>query len=103
MKKFVVALVLGAGVVSAPVSANHVLNPGATFDSRGECESALAELDNIDGKGLPQRFPDVFDTSGEARSFITRAFTCDLGSDGRWAVTDRRLEVLTSEWWLRRQ
>lgn len=103
MKNLVVALVLVAGAVSVPASATHVLNPGATFTSRGDCEAALAEWDNEDGKSLPGRFPDTFDGTGEARSFIQRAFTCDLGTDGLWHVTDRRLEILTGEWWQKRK
>lgn len=42
-------------------------------------------------------------TTGELRSFLNRAFTCELNEgDGQWYIKDHRLEVLGSEWFQRR-
>jgi hypothetical protein len=43
-----------------------------------------------------------FDTRGEVASMLTHAYTCDLGDDGQWYITNRRFEVMESDWFERR-
>ena len=88
---------------SAPSIAHHLDNLEDPFESRGECEAATADLDNVDREGLLARFPDLFSTRGDTRAFITRAFTCEQADDGMWYITDHLVERLESGWFQRRQ
>jgi len=100
MKKLV-ATILALGVVMAsPASANHFLNSGP-YATRGECESRSADLGSDDRESLQARFPNLFSSSGEVMSFLTRAFVCEE-EDGDWYLEDHRQEVLDSEWFKRR-
>lgn len=104
MTKGLAAILLGGLLLGAPAAANHLLNLDDPYPTRGACEAATADLDNIDREGLLQRFPGLFSTSGDARAFITAAFTCELrGSDGMWYITDHLQERLNSDWFQRRQ
>jgi hypothetical protein len=41
---------------------------------------------------------------GVARSFMTRAFSCEQDAEvGNWYLTDHRLEVINSDWFDRRR
>lgn len=103
MNKTLVSLALGASLVASPAAANHIFNLGP-YDSRGACEAASAALSNGDRDTLQARFPNLFSSTGEVSSFLTRAFSCELdGSDGDWYINDERQEVLNSEWFQRRQ
>jgi hypothetical protein len=101
MIKFAVTLAAGALVLASPASANHFLNPGP-YDSRGDCESAKADYSSDDREGLLERFPNFFSSTGEVTSFLTRAFVCEIGTDGLWYLEDYRQEVVDSEWFQRR-
>lgn len=97
-------LALAAFLFASPASANHIFNLGTPFATRGACEAESAALDNDDASSLIDRFPQLFSSVGEARSFIGRAFTCELNSvDGQWYITDHRQEVLSSDWFLHRK
>ncbi len=101
MKKVLALLVIGTVAVASPAAANH---PGSTdipFDSRGACEVQRNSLSN-DDDWLADEFPELFSSEGEVRSFLNRAFKCELNG-GQWYITDHRLEVLDSDWFLRRQ
>lgn len=103
MIKLLTPLGLGALLVASPAAANHIFNLDTPFASRGECEAETASLDNEDADSLVDRFPGLFSTTGEARSFIGRAFTCELNDgDGQWYITDHRQQVLDSDWFQRR-
>jgi hypothetical protein len=47
-------------------------------------------------------FPDLFDTTGEAASFLTKAWTCDRRSDGQFYITNHIDDVLNSAWFAQR-
>ena len=96
---FGVAIVL----VASPAVANHIFTPSA-FDTRGECESENARLSNDDAERQFPLRPDLFSSLGEARSFMTRAFTCEYDADeDAWFLTDHRREIIASDWFKRRQ
>src|SRR5437764_1743508 len=101
MTKLLIAAAAGSFVVASPATANHVLHLNDPFASRGACEAETQELSNTDDF-LLEVFPDLFSTEGELRSFLNRAFTCELRGDS-WYITDHRLQVLGSEWFQRRQ
>lgn len=100
MNKRFIAMLIGSLAFAAPAAANHVYNLTIPFDSRGACEVAKQKLSNTDDF-LLDRFPDVFSSAGEVRSFLNRAFPCEV-RDGSWYLIDHRQEVLDSDWLLRR-
>lgn len=102
--KRIAALMITAALVSAtPAAANHIFHTNDPFASRGACEAERAALSNEDDF-LLDAFPDLFSSAGEVRSFLNRAFTCELNDSGsNWYIRDHRSEVLQSEWFQRRQ
>ena len=103
MKIFPATVALGALVTASPAAANHIFTPTA-FASYGECESANATLSNEDAERQFPLRPDLFSSLGEARSFMTRAFSCEYDpDDDSWYLTDHRREVIASDWFQRRQ
>lgn len=103
MRKHVPAAVMAAVLAASPAAANHIFTPTG-FPSRGECESENARLSNDDAERQFPLRPDLFSSLGEARSFMTRAFTCEYDpEDGYWYLTDHRREVIASDWFKRRQ
>lgn len=102
MKYFPVLMLAGTLTVASPAVANHIEHLDTPFASRGACEAETSALSNGDD-WLLEAFPDVFSSEGEVRSFLNRAFTCDLNqSDGNFYITDHRQEVLDSEWFQQR-
>ena len=100
--KSVATLALVALAIANPAAANHIFNPGP-YESRGDCEAESAALSNDDRDQLLERFPQLFSSEGEVASFLSRAFTCDLNpDDGKWYITDRRQDVINSDWFQRR-
>jgi hypothetical protein len=100
MRKFPVILALGALVTASPATANHIFTP-TPLASYGECESANANEDAE--RPFPLR-PGLFSSMGEARSFMTRAFSCEYDpDDDSWYLSDHRGEVIASDWFQRRQ
>lgn len=103
MKKLPISLALASLVVAKPAAANHIITP-TPFESYGECESENARLSNEDAERQFALRPDLFSNMGEARSFMTRAFSCELDpDDGFWYLTDHRREVIASDWFQRRR
>ncbi len=103
MKVQIPAAILAAALAASPAAANHIFTP-TPFPTRGECEADNAQLSNDDAvRQFPLR-PDLFSSLGEARSFLTRAFTCEYHEHvGYWYLADHRREVIASEWFKRRQ
>lgn len=66
-----------------------------------ECEAENARLSNEDAERQFDLRPDLFSSLGEARSFMTRAFSCEF--DPEDGLTDHRREVIDSEWFERRR
>lgn len=103
MKRLPALLCLGLLIVAAPAAANHIFTP-TPFESFGECEAENAQLSNDDAVRQHALRPDLFSSLGEARSFMTRAFSCEYDEDdGAWYLTDHRREVIASEWFQRRR
>ncbi|MCT2559787.1 hypothetical protein N0B51_12445 [Tsuneonella sp. YG55] len=103
MRYLTPALALGALFVGAPAMANHLNNLETPYASRGACESAIAQFAAEDAPSLLERFPNFFSRRGDVSSFLTRAFSCDYDPvEQAWFITDRRLEILTSDWFLRK-
>ena len=100
MNKRFVAMLIGSLGLAAPSAAHHVDNLNTPFESRGACESAKQVLSNSDDF-LLDRFPNIFSSAGEVRSFLNRAFPCEV-RNGSWYLIDHRQEVLDSDWLLRR-
>jgi hypothetical protein len=99
MRKFAACLLIGA-LSSAPAIAHDEVT---AFSSRGACESASAAMSQEDTPWLLETFPDLFDTQGEAESFLTKAWTCDRNaSDSQYYITNHIEEVLGSRWYDRR-
>ena len=96
-------MVLGALCSLAIPSIAAAHDTTAAFASRGDCESASAAMSNAEKDWLLVQFPDLFDTTGEAASFLTKAWTCDLNStDGEYYITNHIQEILDSQWFARR-
>ena len=102
MIKHLAPLALGALVIGTPTAANHIFNPGP-YPSYSECQVENVQLSNEDMESLLARFPNLFTSNGEVRSFLTRAFSCELSPrDGQWYLVDHRQEVIDSLWFERR-
>ena len=93
-----------AGMASMFVATTAAAHDTETaFASRGACEAASAQMSNGEQDWLLETFPDLFSSSGEASSFLTRAWTCDLNpTDGQYYIKDHIEEVLGSDWYQRR-
>lgn len=103
MKNLPFTLALGMLAVATPAAANHIFTP-TPFPTYGECESENATLSNDDAERQFELRPDLFSSLGEARSFMTRAFSCELDpEDGNWYLMDHRREVIDSDWFQRRR
>lgn len=103
VKRSLFVAVLGVLLAASPAAANHIFTP-TPFASYGECESANAKLSNEDAERQFPLRPDLFSSLGEARSFMTRAFSCEYDpDDDSWYLTDHRREVIASDWFQRRQ
>ena len=101
MKRLSILAGVAAVVLASPASADHIFHLDIPFASHGACEAERNALSNEDDF-LLDAFPDLFSSPGEVRSFLTRAFTCEVRSDGQWYITDHRVEVLDSDWFARR-
>jgi hypothetical protein len=101
MNRSLASLAVGVLFLATPAAAHHIDHLNDPFPTRGECEAERASLSNDDDMLLDQ-FPQLFSSEGEVRSFLNRAFTCELAGDGQWYIRDHRLEVLGSEWFTRR-
>lgn len=102
MKRILLAA-LAAASIAAPAAASHFLNLDVPYDSRGECEAAIAEFNRGDRDRLLATFPQFFESLGDVESFLHRAFSCELDpAVGQWFIRDGRTAVLSSEWYLRR-
>ena len=100
MKKLSIAAGIAAMSV-ATAAAAHDTTTG--YPSRGACEAASAGMSNNEKNWLVATFPEFFDTTGEAASFLTRAWTCDRNeSDGLYYITDHIEDVLASDWFAQR-
>ena len=93
------SLAAGTIVFASPALADHAFNTETPYVSRGACEAANADFDNGDREWLSEA---AGLSDGEIRSMLKRAWTCELGPDGQFYITDHRIEVLGSEWWQRR-
>ncbi len=103
MRAFCILAGIAAITVAGPALAHHPEHLDFPFPTRGACEAETQALSN-DDDWLLESFPGVFSSAGEVRSFLNRAFSCDVHeSDGQWYITDHRSEVLNSDWYLRRQ
>jgi hypothetical protein len=100
MKKLLALTALATIALPTGAQAHDTETP---FASRGACESASAGMSNAEKDWLVATFPDLFDTTGEAASFLTKAWTCDLNaSDGQYYITNHIEEILGSRWFERR-
>lgn len=103
MRIATIAVALIAATASTPALANHIGNLDTPFPSRGGCEAFVAQQSAEDRGMLLNQFPNFFQRGGDVASFLTRAFTCDYdANEGAWFITDRRIEILNSEWFLRK-
>ena len=100
MRKLSIAAGIAAMTASTAVTAHDT---ATGYPSRGACEAASAGMSNDENAWLVATFPQFFDTTGEAASFLTRAWTCDRNpSDGHYYITDHIEEVLGSGWFAQR-
>ena len=103
MKSVLVLAGLAALAVATPASAQHLANLNTPYPTRGACESAMASFNDDVRDALALNFPNLFESEGEAASFITRAFTCEQrASDDQGYITDHRFDVRASDWFQRR-
>lgn len=100
MKRFTMIALAAASLVPTAAIAHDT---ETAFPSRGACESASAAMSNDENSWLLDTFPQLFDTTGEAASFLTKAWTCDRNpSDGQYYIIDHIEQVLASQWFARR-
>ena len=95
-------MLIGLAASAAAMTPAMAHDTETAFSTRGACESASAAMSNDENDWLVATFPDVFDTVGEASSFLTKAWTCDRHADGQWYITGHIEEILASEWFARR-
>ena len=104
MKVLFVLAGLGAIAIAAPAAAQHLANLNTPYPTRGACESAMASFNDDVRDRLVDFFPNLFASEGEAASYITRAFTCELNTaNDQWYIRDHRAEVIASDWYQRRR
>jgi hypothetical protein len=100
MKQLSILMGLTAITVASSAAAHDT---AIAYPSRGACESASAHMSNAEQDWLLETFPELFDSPGEASSFLTRAWTCDRNpSDNQFYITDHIEEVLASDWFQQR-
>ena len=100
MRKIAACVLIGTIAIARPAAAHDT---ESAFSSRGACEATSAAESNAENAWLLVTFSDLFDTTGEAASFLTRAWTCDRNpSDGHYYITDHIEEVLGSGWFAQR-
>lgn len=91
--------ILAGAALLATATAATAHDTTTAFGSRGDCEAASASMSNAEKDWLVATFPDLFDTTGEAASFLTKAWTCDANpSDGQYYITNHIEEILGSRW-----
>lgn len=76
------ALLTGAWMITIPSLAT-AHDMGAVYESRGKCESALAQINTEDRKFLVEI--GVFETEGEANRWFHDVFSCEQQGD-RWVL-----------------
>ena len=104
MKAILTLAGLAAITIATPAAAQHLATLNTPYPTRGECEAAMASFNDDVRDRLVEFFPNLFASEGEAASYITRAFTCELNpSTGEWFIRDHRAEVIASDWFQRRQ
>lgn len=104
MKSLRILVILAGITVAAPAAAQHLANLTTPYSTRGACESAMASFNDDVRDRLVTFFPNLFASEGEAASYITRAFTCELNAaNDQWFITDHRADVIASDWYQRRQ
>jgi len=102
--KILMAAGVGALLFATQGVAHHAEYLDIPYDTRGECEAEIAQLRNGDRDFLQQVGPQYFRNPGDVNAFLSRAFSCDLDEgDGAWYITDHRVEVLSSDWFRKRQ
>jgi hypothetical protein len=100
MKTFLALAALGSLAVSTAAAAHDTT---VAYASRGQCESASAAQSNAEKAWVLATFPDLFDSTGDVASFLTRAWTCDVNStDGQYYIVNHIDEVLGSRWYEQR-
>jgi len=103
MKRIGAAIAVGMLIFAGPAFAGQLDNLNTPYASRGACESANAGFSNEVADSLLAQFPNFFDSEGDVRSFLTRAFPCEANpSDGNWYIKDRRFAVINSDWYQHR-
>lgn len=103
MRLLLPLVALGAACSATPALADHILNLNVPYETRGDCESAVAQFATTDRESVLERFPNFFNRNGDVASFLTRAFPCEYNpSDQNWYIKDRRGVVLGSEWFLKK-
>jgi len=100
MRKAAALSIFWIALCATPAAAHDT---ETAFPTRGACESASAAMSNDENAWLVATFPQFFDTTGEAASFLTRAFTCDRNpADGQYYISDHIEDVLGSAWFQQR-
>ena len=102
MKRFALPALAAACLPLSPASANHLVNLGTPYASRGQCEAEVAHFNGDDAEMIMERFPELFDSLGDVMSMFTRAFPCTQGPDGAWYIEDHRYEVIATDWFQRK-
>lgn len=95
-----ILIALTAAVSGTAAIASH--DPSDPYPTRGACESAAAQMSADDWDFVMAASMGFFSTRGEVASMLTRQFTCDLGQDGQWYITNRRFEIMASDWFEKR-
>ena len=101
MRKIAALLVgLAAATSATPAVASH--DPATAYPNRGACESAAAQMSADEWDAVMAASMGFFETNGEVASMLVRQYTCDLGDDGQWHITNRRFEVMATDWFEQR-
>lgn len=99
MRKLLLSVALGAMVTASPLAAHDTTTGYAT---RGECEATSTQTSNAEMERVLAANPHLFSSVGEVRSFLTRAWQCEISADGQWYISDHRRDTLNSDWFQRR-
>lgn len=90
MKTLMICVAAGAACLASSATAHDTITP---HDSRGDCEQAMAEINNVDREFLFQNYPQFFSSRGEVMKHLNEDFKCEIDeNDGQWYIVDHRFD-----------
>jgi hypothetical protein len=90
MKKLMFSIAVAVFALGTAAAAHDTATPHKT---RGDCEAALAQINNVDRDWLATTFPGLFATYGDVMKHLHEDFQCEYNADdGLWYIVDHRFD-----------